>query len=146
MNAFIKFCYLSIYLFIYSLTSSKGHPQQAKTSLQTLSRVATKQKQTTDRARKSKAPTSQLVKTKPTYGLIHYRFSPLHPLAFFSTTPPSASHSPPFPPSNANPRGKAGDPLDYLSHLEQAKYMHKPYALVSGITKKRLQTIDGSKE
>ena len=35
----------------------------------------------------------------------------------------------------------------YLSHLEiWAKYMHKPHALGSEITKKSLQPIDGRKE
>ena len=33
-----------------------------------------------------------------------------------------------------------------LYHLEQAKYMRKPYVLVSGTAKKSLPPLDGSKE
>ena len=40
--------------------------------------------------------------------------------------------------------GKTSDHC--LSHLEQAKYIRPPYTLVSGITEKRLQLIDGRKE
>ena len=72
-------------------------------------------------------------------------FDPPLSYAFCSTSPPPP---PPLPPSASNSppvlMGKAHDP--YLSHLEQAKYMRKPYVLVSGITKNSLQLIDRRKK
>ena len=46
-------------------------------------------------------------------------------------------HPHPPPSSNVAPMGKSDD--HYPSHLERAKYMRKPYGLVSGISKKSLQ-------
>ena len=80
---------------------------------------------------------SQLVNTDP---LLSY--------AFCSTALPHSlpfgSNSSPFPPSNAVPMGKEVD--HYLSYLKRVKYMRKPYALVSRITKKSLQLSDEKKE
>ena len=45
----------------------------------------------------------------------------------------------PSPPSNVVPMAKACD--HHLSHLQQVKYLRKPYVLISEITKKSLHPL-----
>ena len=77
---------------------------------------------------------SQLVNTKNLLTSSPTRFDPPPP----PPPPTSVSNFPPSRFSNAVPMGKADG--SYLSHMEWAKYMCKPYVLISGIAKKKFTT------
>ena len=86
---------------------------------------------------KSKAPMSQLLHT-------------LYQTTFWTLPPPThfAPLTSPCPPAASNfpTLFFLQCPSDYLSHLKQAKYIPRSYALVSGVTKKILFKANEWKE